>query len=288
MKLKAWKRWPDFASESVMTGLASQTVLPRTKSGRFRRRSRRRGRGSRWAGLAEAGLVVFDAVARRGVDEARAVFEGDVFGGDHAVEGKTLSPLPRVGGGRRRALPRPSRAGGGRDGQPRAVDEGVAVTQADESVAGGCREDSMSSALPIFVTGPTSSLAMIVMLPSRRTSRVLNFRHRDGEVRGERPGRGRPDHERGALRGARGARRRPRRPTTRKAERVVDGVGVGLPRNRRRSRVSRSWCSSSASASRGLVRDRPVHGLQLAEDEPLLDERGEEFDGRAPRRRATW
>ncbi len=219
--------------------------------------------------LAEPGLVVLDAVARRGVDEARSVFERDILGGDDAVEGGRS--LTRRGERLRERI---------------RVNERVAIAQADEFVAGRGRDDGDVFRLADLRDGFEQFLGDdggVAVDPREGVLELLV--HGDREVRGERPRRGRPDHERRARRGALAddalvvfviiGRR------GREAERVVHGVGVvGLEIDIDRG-VFAVLVFEFCFGERGLVRDRPVHGLELAEDESLLDEVGEEFDGRA-------
>ena len=229
--------------------------------------------------LAQAGGVVVLTVAGGGMHEPRAVLGRDIFRCDDG---------PQLG---RVALA--AEAAGGR-----ICDKRMLVAQADELVAGGGGEhdDALGLGhLGDLVHERRGHHRGVAVDPREGVFRARMHGHAD--IRGERPGRGRPDHEtrtgvgtlarvdgRAALLGALGVLlvlvdvvgRMFREP-----ERAVDGVrALGLEIDVDRE-VFAILVFQFRLGERRFVGDGPMHRLERAIHQALLDEVREHFQRRA-------
>ena len=183
-------------------------------------------RAIRLEAILVAGLIVFDAVAGRGVHAARAGVGGDVVG-EHDRRGAIDERMLRLQAFERAAL------------DLEAVDGAFERASGDERLAqgGGHEEGAVAMAdLDVF------EVRM----------------HGDGEVRGERPRRGRPDDDGKRVRG-----------------RELLGGGIGDREGDPDGVRALVLVLDLGLGERRLARNGPIHRLLGAVDEALLDEAGE-------------
>ena len=159
----------------------------------------------------------------------------------------------------------------------------MAVAEPGEFVAGGRREHRDFFAFG----GPGHFLDKVLChdgdVAVNEDERVLEIGiGRDREVGGERPRGGRPDHETRALTGALAGLGLGRIlifiVVRRQAEGVVDLVRIGGFEIDVHGQVFAVHVFELGLGERGLVRDRPVHGLERAVDKTVLEQIGEHFE----------
>lgn len=204
--------------------------------------------------FAEPGLVVVGSVPWGGVDEPGAVFDGDIFSGEDGVA------LARV-------------CLWGFDGFWCFVDEWVFVGEAKEVVASGGGEDFDFFGVAECGDRLDEVFGEDGVVAIHADERVFEaWVDGNGEVGGQGPGGGGPDHEGGGLGGA---------CVVGEVEGIVDGGRVTGFEIDEDGEVLAVLVFEFGFGQGGLVVDGPMNRLEGTEDDSLFDEFGEDFEGGA-------